>query len=89
MDKLKTSLAFIQLTGKHTVLDMLREQWIPYEHCSNCRYCVVYRSGDETEMAHCQMGYGPDKILTSLIRPSHARGWKQAKDCPSYMSMDD
>lgn len=80
---------YLQLTGKLTVLDMLREQWTPYKHCSNCRNCVVYKKGDGTEMAHCNMGYGPDKLLASLIRGSHAHGWKQAKNCPNYMSMDD
>ena len=71
------------------VIDILRRNWEPYPHCSNCRNCVVYRDGlHSQEMAKCKMGYGPDKMLGSLIRTPNGRGWKKVSECPNYESMD-
>lgn len=67
---------------------MVRKQWEPYEHCSNCRNCVVYLGPDKAEMARCTKEYGPDKPLEQVIRASYGRGWKQAKSCADYESMD-
>lgn len=69
-------------------LDYQRRRWVPNDHCSNCRNCIVILTGSkQEETARCTMGHGEDKTLGSVIRQPYGRGFRRADTCPDYESM--
>lgn len=71
-----------------TFSEFQQRKWKPAVHCSNCLNCKVVKA-DGVVLARCSKGHGDDKPLEEIIRQPYGRGWRQAKSCNDYISMDD